>query len=241
MMSASDGPDRAGAPREDDGRLAELLDLAGHELREPLAVVSGSAQLLKGRANIELDDASARDIERILAGARLMHERIDDMIQFARAGSDSLHIGEVDCARLLESELPGLARTIEDAGASVVVGDLPAVSGDREKVALVLRNLVSSALARAGGEPLTVELTGRRIDDGWRVSVADDGSDIDPSDAVGLFEPFGSRGAHGGSSSALATCRRLVERHGGSIGYEPREGGGSVLWFTLPEAQPAPA
>jgi signal transduction histidine kinase len=218
-----------------------MLHLAGHELREPLAVVSGSAQLLKSRGNVHLDDASARDVERILAGTRLMHDRIDDMINFARAGSDPLHITEVDCRPLLEAELSGLARTIEDARAKVVAGHLPAVSGDREKVALVLRNLVASALARAGREPLTVELAGDRVDHGWRVSVADDGVDIDPPDAAGLFEPFGSRGAHGGSSSALATCRRVVERHGGSIGYEPREGGGSVVWFTLPDAEPRQA
>ena len=224
-----------GSPGADDRRLSELLDLAGHELREPLTVVSGSAQLLKSRESAQFDDASARDIERILAGTRLMHERIDDMILYARAGSDALYPAEVDCGELLGAELPTLARAIEDARATVRGEGLPTVRADREKLGLVLRNVVGSALLRSDGEALRVEVTAGRAEGAWRLSVGDDGLSIDPVDVERLFEPFGSRGAHGGASSALATCLRIVERHGGTMGYERRAEGGSVIWLTLPD------
>jgi signal transduction histidine kinase len=102
----------------------------------------------------------------------------------------------------------------------------------------VLANLLGNA-ARCIGESGSIELSARAEGAFARVAVADDGPGIQPEHRSRIFEKFvqGPQGpSRGGAGLGLTFCRLAVEAHGGSIGVEEPEGGGSLFWFTLPLA-----
>jgi len=103
-------------------------------------------------------------------------------------------------------------------------------------VALVLQNLISNALKFSGESEPRVEISARARDGEWRVGVRDHGVGIEPAEANTIFEPFrrGSASGAPGNGLGLTTCRRIVERHGGTIGVESQPDAGSEFWFTLP-------
>ena len=108
--------------------------------------------------------------------------------------------------------------------------------GDRQQLYAVLLNLVSNAVkfTPAGTRP-RVSVSAIRTDDGWRVSVSDNGRGIPPEERERLFELY-RRGTAlvEGSGIGLATARRAVEAHGGRMGIADAAGGGTTVWFTLP-------
>jgi signal transduction histidine kinase len=140
--------------------------------------------------------------------------------------------------------LSSLAAAVADARAQVTVGPLPTVLGDRLALVQVLQNLIANALKFRSGASASVWVTAEREHDAmWRISIADDGIGIDPQHRDRVFKMFQrlhDREAFEGTGIGLAICRKLVERQGGEIWVDAREGGGSVFSFTLP-AVPAPA
>ena len=140
--------------------------------------------------------------------------------------------------------LSSLAAAVADARAQVSVGPMPMVLGDRLSLAQLLQNLVANALKFRSGPSACVWISAEREHDAmWRVTVADDGIGIDPRHRDRVFKMFQrlhDREAFEGTGIGLAICRKIVERQGGEIWVDGREGGGSVFSFTIP-AVPAPA
>jgi signal transduction histidine kinase len=138
------------------------------------------------------------------------------------------------------SVLNDLQAAIDAARAEVKV-DVPTeveVRAAEHGVALVLQNLISNALKFSNGPARTVAVAACARKTMWRISVRDHGPGIAATDLDTIFEPFqrGTDSDAPGNGLGLTTCRRIVERHGGSIGVESRPGEGSEFWFTLPAA-----
>jgi signal transduction histidine kinase len=138
--------------------------------------------------------------------------------------------------------LSSLAAAVADARAQVSVGPLPAVLGDRVALAQLLQNLVANALKFRHGPGVRVWVQAAEDEGMWRFSVADDGIGIDPRHRERVFKMFQrlhDRESFEGTGIGLAICRKIVERHGGRIWAEGRDGGGTIFHFTLPSV-PAP-
>jgi signal transduction histidine kinase len=215
--------------------LAAFAGQVSHDLRNPLSTVAMSLYLLQEELEDDEEPTGARTVERALRGTRRMQALIEDLLAFARVGG-TLRREDVDLA----SEVPLLLADLAGAltGADVTVGELPTVCGDATQLRAVLQNLVANAAKfTRPGQTAEIAITGRRSGEGWRIEVADRGRGIDAADAERVFEPLVrlDEGADG-SGIGLATCRRVVQAHGGRIGIEPREGGGAVAWVWLPDA-----
>ncbi|WP_447646699.1 GAF domain-containing sensor histidine kinase [Nocardioides zeae] len=215
--------------------LAAFAGQVSHDLRNPLSTVAMSLYLLQEELDDEDEAPGARTVERALRGTRRMQTLIEDLLAFARVGG-TLRREDVHLAAEVPMLLADLAGAL--GGADVTLGDLPTVCGDATQLRAVLQNLVANAakFTRPGHAP-EIEISGHRSGEGWRIEVADRGLGIGPEDAQRVFEPLVrlDEGADG-SGIGLATCRRVVQAHGGSIGLEPRDGGGTVAWLWLPDA-----
>jgi len=222
--------------------LASFAGQVSHDLRNPLATVAMSLFMLHEQldevAGAPVDEAALADmtatVDRALRGTRRMEALIHDLLAYARVGGD-LHREEVAVGDLVAQVLADLGRAV--ALFYVRTRDLPVVVGDATQLGAVLQNLVANAVkfTPAGTRERVVEISGATLPDHWRIEVADRGIGIDPGDAEKVFEPLTQidRDAEG-SGIGLATCRRIVQAHGGRIGVEPRDGGGTVVWFELP-------
>ncbi|HZW05124.1 MAG TPA: ATP-binding protein, partial [Anaerolineaceae bacterium] len=125
-------------------------------------------------------------------------------------------------------------------GGRVVVEPLPVMRGDPNQLRQLLGNLVGNALKyHRPDTPPVVKVYAQRFPDRVQIRVEDNGIGFDPSNAEQMFQPFQrlvGRSQYEGTGMGLAICRRIVERHGGTIAATSRPGEGSVFTVTLPVA-----
>ncbi len=213
--------------------------IASHDLQEPLRSVSGFVQLLRRRYAGKLDERGDEYIGYIAEGTERMQTLIDDLLRFSRVGRQAMGRAPVDVGELVATARQALAGAIEEAGAAVDVDALPVVVGDAAMLGQVVTNLVANAVKFHGDAPPVVRVHAQREEHAWRVLVQDNGIGI-PAEHVGkvfeMFRRLHSREEFPGTGIGLAICKKIVERHGGTIAVQPAPGGGSCFAFTIPDA-----
>ena len=231
-------------------REEELVGFAGvvaHDLRSPLARITGYADFLREEAAPRLEPVHRDFLNRLYGGAQRMQSLIDDLLDYATAENRTLLRTRVDLNRLVAEVIRDRVSGTGEQQPAIVLWRLPTVDGDPVLLRQVVDNLIGNALkyTPAGQDP-NIEITGTPQDDGgWRIEIADRGIGIPAAQRTTVFTPFtradGSQSYHG-TGLGLAIVHRIVERHGGEVGVEGNPGGGSRFWFTVPAAGPdAPA
>jgi signal transduction histidine kinase len=223
-------------------RADEMEAFAGrvaHDIRGPLAPVSLAIQSVQ--RTLDEKDARRMTLERGLRSLRNLESVITDLLTFARAGAGPDREGLAPLREVAANVVQDLEPQAKEDGARIAVEDLPTcgVACAPGVLTSILLNLVGNALKHMPKSALskTVVLRGSRKRGSFvHVEVADTGQGLPPGDPSRLFEPF-VRGneRQPGLGLGLATVRRLVEAHGGSVGVRPNEGQGAVFWFELPE------
>ena len=223
-----------------------LLHCIVHDLASPLASIKGAMELL-------LDDPAIGDENREAAAiaarqAETMRELIRNVLGAFAAEADPLRPGAagggppVDVARAVRDAAEGVGARARRAGVAVEVvapdAPLPAVADER--LERVLANLIDNALRHSpdGG---TLRLCALRRGDRVVVEVKDDGPGVAPASVPHLFTRFSQHGGRPGSAGlGLYFCRMTAEAWGGTMAYEPRDGGGARFVLALRPADAAP-
>jgi K+-sensing histidine kinase KdpD len=222
-----------------------LLGAVSHDLRTPLASIIASAGSLR-QPDVEWTGAErAAFLEDIEGEARRLERIVANLLDLSRMESGTLRPerGWYDIAALVDDVVGRLRGPAAGHQVRVSVAeDLPPVPLDYVEIDQVLSNLIENALRHTpAGTHIWIEAA--RDGDALALTVADDGPGIDPASRHRLFDPFvrggDRRGAPRGAGLGLAIARGLVEAHGGRISAEERPGGGTVMRFTLPLAEPA--
>ena len=223
--------------------LKQFTYAATHDLREPLRMMTVSAQMLKRKLATQLDQESCRYVADIITGGQRISRLIDALLKFSRLGEiDQGQPKPVNAEAALIEALMDLQVAIDETHATVVHSKLPNVLGSHAQVRQLFQNLVGNAIKyrRAGVRP-DVHVSAKREGDDWIFSVRDNGIGIDPAYRDQIFIPF--KRLHGpeiaGSGIGLATCKRIVELYGGRIWVEPHPQAGSILSFSLHAAEEA--
>jgi signal transduction histidine kinase len=216
--------------RRMEAELRSYADVVAHDLSEPIAGIAMLVRLLERRAE---EPPPAEVLQQLRAGTERARDLIDGVLVYARAGE--LITERVQLGRVMREVAADLRPSLEEAGATLEIGELPEVEGDPRQLRRVLQNLVGNALKFRGEAQLRVEISSLRDGQEWVVSVRDNGVGVDPDNATEIFGMFcrADRSVEG-AGIGLAVCRRIVEAHGGRIWVEPAEGGGSAFRFTLP-------
>jgi light-regulated signal transduction histidine kinase (bacteriophytochrome) len=201
-------------------------------------MISGYTQLLERRYTDKLDPDAKEYIHFAVDGARRMQGLINDLLAYSRISSKARDHAPVDTAEVLRQVLANLKARIDDAQATVEVGALPVVTGDRSQLVQLFQNLVANAVkfARPGVAPI-VKVSAVRDGSNWRFTVEDNGIGIEPQyhDRIFVvFQRLHSRDKYEGTGVGLAICKKVVERHGGRIWLESKPGEGTAFHFMLP-------
>ncbi len=212
--------------------LTAFAGQVSHDLANPLAAIGMALELLKVTA--ESDPRSSSLLARALNGVRRMRLVIDELLAFARLGGELVRV-PVDLSEVVGDVREDLATAL--AGADVEVSELPVVVGDPVQLRAVVQNLVGNAAKfTRPGEPARISIGARPVGEGWRVEVCDAGPGIPPDQRDRVFQPLVRVDTSvEGSGIGLATCRRIVEAHGGRIALEESPSGGTCAWFELPD------
>lgn len=218
--------------------LSDFASVAAHDLRSPLQTISGFADLLSRCYGDQLDDRGREFLDWILKGAANMADLVNDLLAYAKAGTDEQAAVPVDLNALVGQ----LRSTLGADPSTVEVADLPAVLGDPGQLGLVFQNLIVNALkfVPSDREP-HIRVSAERAGGAVTVVVDDNGIGIAPPDYGRLFKMFERlhRGdGYEGTGIGLAICKRIVERAGGSIWVEPAPvPPGTRFCVSLPSAE----
>lgn len=218
---------------------AALIATVSHELRSPLAVITGYVHSLLDGGRWDADQ-NREFLQIIAASAEKLSVLVADLSDAARmdAGAFQLQREPVQIERIAARVLAN-HRVLAPCHHLTLEADpdLPLADADPIRIEQVITNLVENAVkySPAGGA-ITIRITAA---EGLMVSVLDEGAGIDPALICRLFEPFyradGSLERRTqGAGLGLYICRRLVEAHGGRIWSGSRRGAGSTFSFTVP-------
>lgn len=218
--------------------LASFAASVSHDLRAPLAVISGYTDLLKLTGAAALDEKSRRFLEQIPAQVTRMTALIDDLLRLARIRSTELSLTPVDLAAMATSVAGVL--TAAEPERSVQFEAMPGapVLGDEPLLRIALENLLANAwkYTRRIAAPRIV-FGEERDEHGARVFfVRDNGVGFAPEEAGKLFVPFHrlhSYAEYPGTGVGLTIVGRIIEKHGGHIWAHGQPGEGAVFSFTL--------
>lgn len=226
---------------QDANRLLEhFASIVSHDLRSPLATIEGLIATVRERPGGELAASDRTLLDRARSQTRALSETVDALLGLGRVSGRALRVEPVDLTAVAAGVIEALRGEVEAAGALVEVGELPTLSGDRTLLRLLLQKLVVNALRfRHPDRTQVVSIDARRDQGAWRLTITDRGQGFDPEDAQAIFglfarsTPGGSGAARDGLGIGLDTCRRIAERHGGTITAEPLATGARFV-VTLP-------
>ena len=217
----------------------EFVSNAAHELRNPLAGISGTIEVLQAGAK---DDPEALDhfLLRLSQDVERMNRLMQSLLTLARV--EALPEGESEVVDVSSAASDAVAAVQKEGGAELQLDVEPglAAHGDPLLLRQVLIGLLSNAI-RHTQTPGAVVLRGRRENGEAVVEVVDTGTGIPPEEVDRVFERFYRSTdalAHEGFGLGLAIAKRMVQVMGGSIGAASEEGHGSIFWVRLPAAEP---
>ena len=218
--------------------LEDFAGVTAHELKEPLRAMKSFAQLLARRYKGQLDAEADEFIGRIVNAGNRMEGLISALLDYAHVGRHGT-IGPVHCREVFSDVCQLLEKALEETGARVTTSGLDSliVIGVETELVLLFKNLIGNALKFRGDRPVEVHVEGKQEEAQWTFSVRDNGIGIAPEYLNRLFrmgEHLHSRTKFPGHGIGLATCKKIVERHGGQIWIESEVDEGSTFRFALP-------
>ncbi|MBP9142856.1 MAG: PAS domain S-box protein [Thermoanaerobaculia bacterium] len=217
--------------------LEQFAYLASHDLQEPLRMVASYTQLLSRRYKGRLDADADEFIAFAVDGASRMQRLIQDLLAYSRVASKGKDLLETESEEALQRALLNLRGAIEESAAVVTHDPLPEVLADETQLVQLFQNLVGNAIKYQGsGTPLIHVSAARNRAGRWVFSVRDNGLGIELQyfDRIfGMFQRLHKREEFEGTGIGLAICKKIVERHGGTISVESQPGQGSTFRFEL--------
>jgi signal transduction histidine kinase len=224
-----------------NANLQQFAYAASHDLQEPLRMVISYTQLLAKRYRGKLDSDADEFIDFAVDGASRMQRLIRDLLMYSQVGNAGLILADVSSEHALGEALSNLGDVIEQSGARVTHDPIPIVMADEMQLIQLFQNLVGNAIKyQNGGIPLVHVSANKIVGEKWMFSVQDNGLGIDPryfERIFGMFQRLHGRNEYAGTGIGLAICKKIVERHGGTISVASQPGHGSTFQFTLGECE----
>lgn len=228
---------------ESNRALESFAFVASHDMQEPLRKIQAFGERLKVALGSSGDETALDYLERMLSASRRMRGMVDDLLALSRVTTRAQPFAQVDLNQIVAEVLSDLELRVEASRAHVTAGDLPTIEADPTQMHQLFLNLVNNALKfHTPGQPPVVEISGALINDGTllALSVRDEGIGFDPQFSERIFQPFQrlhGRSEYEGSGIGLSICKKIVERHGGTIEVKSTPGAGSIFTALLPVLQ----
>ena len=223
--------------KRSNAELEQFAYVASHDLQQPLLIIELYAQLLEQRYEKQLDEEGKGFIERIKGGAERMQYMIKALLDYSRLDAKVTKFRPTNCEDVLDKALANLQIVIEESNIVITHSSLPTVMAHDAHLVQLFQNLLSNAIKFRQEETPRVHVSAEQELDKWIFSVQDNGIGLDPEEierAFIIFERLHNKKKYPGSGIGLATCKKIVERHGGDIWVTSEPGKGSTFFFSLP-------
>ncbi len=224
--------------------LEEFAYITSHDLKEPLATISGLIELLRDDYDDKLDEDAKMSMEFIDKSSKRMRSLIDALLEYSRLGK-AKHKVFINCNDLLDEVLSDLSNAIQRFNAKVTYNNLPEVAGSKVELRTLFQNLINNAIKfkKPDVDPVVAisckiiapEEQSRSY---FQFQVTDNGIGIQEQHkekVFAIFQRLNSREEYEGTGIGLAYCKKIVESLGGQIWFESEFGKGTTFYFTIPK------
>lgn len=229
-----------------NAELEQFAFVASHDLQEPLRKIQAFGDRLKQKIGAAIAPEAEEYLERMQSASARMRTLINDLLAFSRVIRRTEPFVSVDLAAVTKGVLGDLEVRIEKSGAKIDVGDLPVIEADPMQMHQLLLNLISNALKfqPKGGQPI-VKIRSRTFsalsgEQFCEITVQDNGIGFEEKyleKMFAVFQRLHGRSEYEGTGVGLAVCRRITDRHHGTISAKSHAGEGAAFIVTLPMHQ----
>ena len=185
-----------------------------------------------------LDSTSKDYLDRVVNSASRMRQLLRDLLDFSRVATRLEPFKKIDLVKIVREAADVFEASVKETGCQIEIENIPAIEADETQMLRLFQNLIGNALKFRSGETPHIKVYGKldrkRI---CEIFVKDNGIGFNPKFAELIFKPFQrlhGRSEYDGTGMGLAICRKIVERHGGSIRAESEQGKGSTFIIRLP-------
>jgi len=219
--------------------LEDFASIASHDMQEPLRKVISFGNMLSKGYKDSLGETGNDYLRRMLDGTDRMQSLLKGLLEYSRVTTKTDPFVEVELAKIVDEVLSDLEIRIKRTGAEVRVLELPVVKADPTQMRQLLQNLIGNALKfHKDREKPVVEVRSALADGKLQIMVEDNGIGFEEQYLERIFVLFqrlhGKNSQYEGTGMGLAICKKIVERHGGSITARSTPGAGSRFIITLP-------
>lgn len=227
--------------------LEEFAYIASHDLQEPLRKILAFGDRLQQREAERLSAEGKDYLQRMTGASARMQTLINDLLTFSRVSTRTQPFEEVDLNETLNGALSDLQIRLRESGGEVNAAPLPTIEADPSQMRQLFLNLISNALKFHRADTLPrVQVEGRVLTNNGQeekvaeVTVRDNGIGFSPEHAERILQPFQrlhGRSRYEGTGMGLSICRRIVERHSGTLKAEGEPDEGATFTVTFPLSQ----
>lgn len=219
--------------------LQQFAQIVSHDLQQPLQSMTGYAKIIAMKYGELLDDDANQHLTNIFDAGNRMQRLIKDLLGYAKIGRQQEIFTSVNCTIALEQALRNLDNAIVESGAKLRSTSLPTILGNETQLIQLFQNLIGNSIKFVNPTirpevSISATLQG---DQYWLFEVRDNGIGIPEDRLDQIFESFQrlhSSKQYPGSGIGLATCKKIVENHGGEIWARSQPDVGTTILFKLP-------
>ena len=232
--------------RQQKEELENFARVLVHDLRAPAAAIETFAGRIAERLQEGNSSEALEYADWVIQRAQRMNRLIDTLHRYTMADA-TVAFEPVEMNRVFDEARANLQHLIQECGASVTADALPSVFGNAPQLIQLLQNLIGNGLKYCDRPVACIHLSASdqvvsaANQNSWLFAIADNGIGISEENYKRIFEPFirlKSATRRDGTGLGLATCKKIIERHGGTIWCESRPGAGTTFFFTLPGVGP---
>ena len=216
--------------------LQQFAYSASHDLQEPLRTISSYINLFIKNYGGTLTSEGREYLEFASDGAQRMHHLIKDLLTYSKLDYHNEPMTNFEGNETIRQALDNLQKSVEESNALILYPDLPVMYGNHSQIILLFQNLIENAIKfRSKSEPL-VMIDMEDKPECWEFTIRDNGIGIAPQfqqKIFGIFNRLHGRDEIQGSGLGLSICKKIVERHRGTISVDSRPGKGSAFIFSI--------
>ena len=234
--------DIAAKLRESNEELEQFAQIASHDMKEPLVLIAAFAERLEKNCGDKLDARGKEYLKRILKASKRLQELVQALLELARVTTRAKAFEEITLQDLLQDVVQHLEEHVRSSGGKIRFKASHCLQGDKMQIWQLFQNIISNALKyRQQDLAPVIEIWSDIADDDFcEITIQDNGIGFPEEDRERIFKPFfrlHQTDGFEGTGMGLATCRKIVSRHGGEITAHSRPGGGAVFVIRLPVCQ----
>jgi light-regulated signal transduction histidine kinase (bacteriophytochrome) len=218
--------------------LDDFVAIVSHDLHAPIRAVASYCELLQHHYQDELDETAEEYIGQATSGVKRMQRLISDLRSYSRVTRKAKNYVSIECEAALADALANLETEIRESGAKITHDPLPTVTADATQMMQLFQNLIGNGIKYRKNPTPEIHVSAEKQEGYWQFAISDNGIGMDLNKSKGIFRLFyrlhSDEAEYLGTGIGLATCKRIVERIGGSIWVKSEPAEGSVFFFSIP-------